>query len=57
VKAVKTTLGLLRASGVKIAIDDLGMEFSNLKRVQQLEVDSIKLDKSFLRDADGAVRG
>jgi diguanylate cyclase (GGDEF)-like protein len=50
VKTAKTTLGLLRTAGVKIAIDDLGMEFSNLKRVQQLEVDSIKIDKSFLRD-------
>jgi diguanylate cyclase (GGDEF)-like protein len=46
----KTILGSLRNSGVKVAIDDMGMEFSNLKRVQQLQVDSIKIDKSFLRD-------
>ena len=46
-------LEMLRASGIKIAIDDLGLEFSNLKRVQQLQVDIIKIDRSFLRDIAG----
>ncbi len=50
VSAGKAILASLRACGAKVAIDDLGMQFSNLKRVQQLAVDVIKIDKSFLRD-------
>lgn len=50
VTIAKARLASLRSLGAKIAIDDLGMEFSNLKRIQQLQADTIKIDKSFLRD-------
>ncbi len=43
-------LELLRRVGVTVAIDDLGIEFSTLKRVQRLPVDYLKIDKVFLAD-------
>ncbi len=43
-------LNALRAVGVKIALDDLGVEFTTLRRVQRLPVDFVKIDKSFLTE-------
>ncbi len=38
----------LRRLGIAIAIDDLGIEFSTVQRVQKLKVDHLKLDRAFL---------
>jgi diguanylate cyclase (GGDEF)-like protein len=43
----------LRADGVKIAIDDFGAGYSNLRHLTQLPVDFVKLDKSFVAELDG----
>lgn len=43
----------LRESGAKIAVDDFGSGYSNLRHLTQLPVDFVKLDKSFLAELDG----
>ncbi len=39
----------LRANGILIALDDFGVEASNLNRLAQLPIDIIKLDKSLIQ--------
>lgn len=43
-------IAILRNCGVAIALDDLGIEFSTLKRVRRLPVDHLKIDKLFLAE-------
>ncbi len=40
----------LRERGYLIALDDFGVESSNIQRLQQFPIDVVKLDKSLIRD-------
>lgn len=40
----------LRARGIKIAIDDFGTGYSSLSVLKQLEIDTIKVDREFIRE-------
>ena len=43
-------LNELKATGVRIALDDLGTGFSSLAYLRQFPLDSVKIDQSFVRD-------
>lgn len=50
---VRDNLNRLRAIGVTLALDDFGTGYSSISHLQDLRVDVLKLDRSFVSGVDG----
>ena len=48
---VEPVLDRLREGGIRLAIDDFGAGYSSLARLRDLEVDLLKIDRTFLAEA------
>ncbi len=51
-KAAQDMLSALRAMGIRVGLDDFGTGFSSLAYLQDLPIDVIKIDRSFVQGLD-----
>ncbi len=48
---IRETISGLKALGVKLSIDDFGTGFASMSQLQSLDVDCVKIDRSFVTNA------
>jgi diguanylate cyclase (GGDEF)-like protein len=56
-EGVVEQIELLRQLGVRFAIDDFGTGYSSLSHLQNLPVDCVKIDRSFIKDLQPGAEG
>jgi EAL domain-containing protein (putative c-di-GMP-specific phosphodiesterase class I) len=45
---IRTVIDTLKSAGIKVLIDDFGTGYSSFARVSELNIDFLKIDKSFI---------
>lgn len=50
---INERLGQLRNQGIRIHLDDFGTGYSSLHRLRELQVDTLKIDRSFISSVNG----
>ena len=50
ISKINRTIALLHSKGIQIAIDDFGTGYSSINSLKQLDVDYVKIDRSFIMD-------
>lgn len=50
---IARTLSELKSHGIRLALDDFGTGFSNLSYLQEINVDTVKIDKRFVAPLPG----
>jgi diguanylate cyclase (GGDEF)-like protein len=55
--AISAMLQQIRGLGIKISVDDFGTGYSSLSQLQQLRVDAIKIDRSFISAMQASAEG
>ncbi|MEW4282774.1 EAL domain-containing protein [Priestia koreensis] len=53
-EAVGFMIGELREWGIKFALDDFGTGFSSLMHIRNFQIDTLKVDRSFIRDLENS---
>ena len=56
IKRTKENLNLLRSHGIKIALDDFGIQYSTLNFLHEFPVDIVKIDQKFVQMAPSCRR-
>jgi diguanylate cyclase (GGDEF)-like protein len=50
IESASTVLAAINQMGVRIAIDDFGTGYSSLAQIKRFPIDTLKIDRSFIRD-------